>query len=120
MVRQEATLRGGWFPAPDPARFEDFAGLYAARHGDRPPLVAVLGYDAVQAVGQLLDEARRSGSRTPFGRAELTRAEGFRGALGPFRFEPDGTNRRALAVLAVGADGFEVVDPAPARMDALF
>ncbi len=119
-IRQEASLRGGWFPAPDPDRFEDFAGLYAARHDGRPPLVAVLGYDAVQATGQLLAEARATGSRTPFGRAELTRAQGFRGALGPFRFEPDGTSRRAMAVLRVSAEGFEVIDPAPARIDLLF
>lgn len=117
---EEATLMGGWFPAPDPDRFETFAGLYAARHGARPPLVAVLGYDAVQAAGQLLADARRSGSRTPFGRAELTRPEGFQGALGPFRFEPDGTSRRALAVLEVRPGGFEAIDPAPARLDLLF
>lgn len=117
---QEATLRGGWFPAPDPDRFETFAGLYAARHDDRPPLVAVLGYDAVQAAGQLLTEARQAGSRTPFGRAELTRGRGFRGALGPFRFDADGTNHRAMAILEVGEEGFEVIDPAPSRIDLLF
>lgn len=117
---QEATLVGGWFTAPDPERLEAFADLYAARHGVRPPLVAVLGYDAVQAAGQLLAEARRMGSRTPFGRAELTRPQGFQGVLGPFRFEPDGTSRRALAVLEVRPGGFEVIDPAPSRLDLLF
>ena len=119
-TRQEAALRGGWFPAPDPDRFESFAGLYAARHGTRPPFVAVLGYDAVQAAGQMLQEARATGSRTPFDRAAITRAQGFQGAVGPFRFEPDGGNRRALAVLEVRSDGFEMVDPAPARLDRLF
>lgn len=119
-TRQEATLRGGWFPAPDPDRFATFADLYAARHGARPPLVAVLGYDAVQMVGQLLAEARAGGGRTPFARPALTRAQGFQGALGPFAFRPDGTSRRALAVLEVSESGFEVIDPAPARLDLLF
>ena len=116
---QEPTLRGGWFPGPDPDRLATFSDLYAARHGSAPPLVAVLGYDAVQAAGQLLTEARAVRSQTPFGRAELTRSQGFQGALGPFRFQPDGTSRRALAVLEVGEGGFRVIDPPPARLDLL-
>ena len=117
---QEAALRGGWFPGPDPDRLATFSDLYAARHGAAPPLVAVLGYDAVQAAGQLLTEARSMRSETPFGRAEITRSQGFQGALGPFRFEPGGTSRRALAVLEVGEGGFRVIDPAPARLDLLY
>jgi len=116
-TQQEPALQGGWFPAPDPDRLDVFAGLYSARYGAQPPFIAVLGYDAVQVAGQLLAEARRDGSNTPFGRAELTRIEGFQGALGPLRFEPNGLNVRAMAVLEVGRDSFEVLDPAPARLD---
>jgi branched-chain amino acid transport system substrate-binding protein len=116
-ARQEAALRGGWVPAPEPDRFETFANLYAARYGAPPPFIAVLGYDAVQVAGQLLAEARRLGSQTAFGRAELTRIDGFQGALGPLRFEPDGTSLRALAILEAGPEGFEVLDPAPYRLD---
>jgi hypothetical protein len=114
---QEPALLGGWFPAPDPARFEQFASLYAARYGAKPPFIAVLGYDAVQVAGQLLADARRLGSQTPFGRAELTRVEGFQGALGPLRFEHSGTSQRALAILEVASGGFRVRDPAPYRLD---
>ena len=113
---QEPTLQGGWFPAPDPNKLDIFSSLYAARYGAQPPFIAVLGYDAVQVAGQLLAAARRDGSRTPFGRAELTRIEGFQGALGPLRFEPGGLNQRAMAILAVGARSFEVLDPAPSRL----
>jgi ABC-type branched-subunit amino acid transport system substrate-binding protein len=113
---QEPVLQGGWFPAPDPDRLDSFSRFYAARHGAPPPFVAVLGYDAVQVAGQLLADARRNGSFTPFGRSELTRFEGFQGALGPLRFEPNGLNERALAILQVGARSFEVLDPAPARL----
>lgn len=114
---QEPTLRGGWFPAPDPGRLDRFARLYRARFGSRPPFVAVLGYDAVQVAGQLLADARRTGSRTPFGRPELTRARGFQGALGPLRFLPGGQAVRAMAVLQVDAGTFTVADPAPLRLD---
>jgi hypothetical protein len=114
---QEPALRGGWFPAPDPNRLESFSRFYAARHGAQPPFVAVLGYDAVQVAGQLLSDARRNGSFTPFGRAELTRFEGFQGALGPLRFEQNGLNQRSLAIMQVRARGFEILDPAPVRLD---
>jgi hypothetical protein len=115
---KEPTLQGGWFPAPDPDKLDLFAGLYSVRYGARPPFIAVLGYDAVQVAGQLLADARRGGSNTPFGRAELTRIEGFQGALGPLRFKHNGLNVRAMAVLEVGRDDrFEVLDPAPTRLD---
>jgi branched-chain amino acid transport system substrate-binding protein len=114
---QEPALQGGWFPAPDPGRLDSFSRLYAARYGSTPPFVAVLGYDAVQVAGQLLASARQNRSTTPFGRGELTRAEGFQGALGPLRFEQDGLNRRALAILRVGGNRFEVLEPAPSRLD---
>jgi len=113
---QEPALRGGWFPAPDPDKLDVFASLYSARFGAQPPFIAVLGYDAVQVAGQLLAVARRDGSTTPFGQAELTRIEGFQGALGPLRFEPGGLNQRAMAILEVGARSFEVLDPAPSRL----
>jgi hypothetical protein len=77
----------------------------------------VLGYDAVQVAGQLLAEARRTGTRDPFGYRELTRPEGFQGALGPLRFRPDGLAERAMAILEVGDGRFEVADPAPGRLD---
>lgn len=114
---QEPTLRGGWFPAPDPDRLDTFTGLYQARYGSRPPFIAVLGYDAVQVAGQLLAEARRTGSLAPFGHMEVTRPDGFQGALGPLRFRPDGQAQRAMAVLEVGNGTFTVVDPAPLRLD---
>ncbi len=114
---QEPALRGGWFPAPDPDKLDVFISLYSARYGDRPPFIAVLGYDAVQVAGQLLAAARIDASATPFGRAELTRIEGFQGALGPLRFKHGGLNQRAMAILEVGVRGFEVLDPAPSRLD---
>jgi hypothetical protein len=114
---QEPTLQGGWFPAPDPGKLDVFSSLFSARYGAQPPFIAVLGYDAVQVAGQLLADARRDGSITPFGRNELTRIEGFQGALGPLRFKPNGLNQRAMAILEVGTRSFEVLDPAPARLD---
>jgi len=115
---QEPALQGGWFPGPDPARLGGFVRRYEAAFGAKPPSVlAALGYDAVWAAGDLLRTGRAEG-RAPFAGPEITRGQGFEGALGAFRFLPDGTNQRAIAILAVGARDFQVVDPAPGALTA--
>jgi hypothetical protein len=43
----------------------------------------------------------------------LTNASGFAGIDGVFRFRPDGTNQRGLAVMRVTTSGPQVVSPAP-------
>jgi hypothetical protein len=43
----------------------------------------------------------------------LTTASGFAGIDGVFRFRPDGTNERGLAVLRVAPSGGQAVSPAP-------
>lgn len=116
---EEASLRGGWFPAPDPDAFEVFAGRYRARYGADPPVLATLGYTAVQVAGQLVRAAREGRGGGPlFSDAALTRPEGFSGALGPVRFRPDGTAEHAMAILEVGPRRFLVRDPAPAAFRA--
>ncbi|MEM8790032.1 MAG: penicillin-binding protein activator [Pseudomonadota bacterium] len=116
---KEVSLRGGWFPAPDPDASRAFSDRFAARYGSKPPLLAVLGYDAVQIAGQSVAQARRSGEE-PFSAAALTQPAGFSGAFGPVRLTPDGRNERALAILEVRTRGFETIDPAPESLGAGF
>ena len=104
---------GGWFPAPDPAAMKSFVSRYRASYGSVPPPLAVLGYDAVQIAGQMLAEARLTGSRDAFGAASITRPQGYSGAVGPIRFGPDGLGERGLSVLQVGTSVFETIDAAP-------
>lgn len=110
---KSAKLRNAWFPAPDPNAINAFAQRYRASYGGVPPALAVLGYDAVAIVGQLLRNAAATGSRSPFSRAALTRPQGFRGIVGPVRFDRSGLAERGMAILEVGANEFNVVDPAP-------
>lgn len=111
---QEPSLRGGWFPAPDPAALRRFVTKYRGSYGSVPPSLAVLGYDAVQITAQMLANARAGGSTAPFTTAALTRPQGFRGIVGPVRFNADGRGERSMAILEVGARNFNVIDPAPA------
>lgn len=108
-----AKLRSAWFPAPDPRSMAAFVSRYRSQFGAVPPPLAVLGYDAVAIVGQLLNDAAASGSRSPFSTAALTRGQGFRGVVGAVRFTRSGLGERGMAILEVGESEFNVVDPAP-------
>ena len=109
----EASLRGGWFAAPDPAAMKAFVTKYQRSHGSVPPPLAVLGYDAIKIAARMLSDARASRSTDPFSVQSLTRGQGFQGAVGPLRFGPDGLGERAMAILEVGQGVFTTIDPAP-------
>ncbi len=110
-------LVGGWFPSSDPGALRAFVERYRGRYGSVPPQLAFLGYDAVQIAEQLLVEARRTGAE-PFSREAITRAQGFRGAVGPIRFLQDGRGERGMAILEVGENAFQVIDPTPTAFGA--
>jgi ABC-type branched-subunit amino acid transport system substrate-binding protein len=101
-------LSGAWYAAPDPAGFRGFAQRYRGRYGQDPVRTATLSYDAVALVAAL----SRQGPGA-FSEQALTNSSGFAGIDGVFRFRPDGTNERGLAVMRVTPQGGQVVSPAP-------
>ena len=108
-ITHEPMLQGGWFAAPPPAAFTGFASHYRMVFQAAPPRIATLAYDALALVA-LLSKGR------PYERftdTALTDPNGFSGIDGIFRFHPDGSADRGLAVLQLGADGFTVRDGAP-------
>jgi ABC-type branched-subunit amino acid transport system substrate-binding protein len=108
-TEHEVALAGGWFAAPPPRADTSFENRYRASFGAPPPQLAPLAYDAISLVSAL------SSSR-PYHRftdAALTDPDGFSGVTGIFRFRADGSCERGLAILAVGPEGFRIVDPAP-------
>ncbi|WP_422679928.1 penicillin-binding protein activator [Chelatococcus albus] len=107
-------LQGGWFAAPDSAGFNAFAQRYRARFNADPTRIATLSYDAISLAAALV---RTQGERR-FSEAVLTNPSGFAGADGVFRFRPDGTNERALAVLEVRNGNAVTLSPAPRQFGA--
>jgi branched-chain amino acid transport system substrate-binding protein len=105
----EPALIGGWFAAPPHEARADFETRFQAAYKRRPPRLATLGYDAA-ALAALLARDDRGGS---FAAAAITNPSGFAGVDGIFRFLPDGTVQRGLAVLEVQRNGARIVDPAP-------
>ena len=110
----DPALEGGWFAAPDSGGFRSFAGRYRARYGQDPVRTATLAYDAVALVAALV----KTQGPQRFTPELLTNASGFVGIDGVFRFRPDGTNQRGLAVLRATPSGGQVIAPAPRTFGA--
>ena len=55
----------------------------------------------------------RPRAKRAFPEETLTNSSGFAGIDGLFRFRPDGTNQRGLAVLRVTSTGGEMINPPP-------
>jgi ABC-type sugar transport system substrate-binding protein len=107
-------LQGGLYAAPDPAGFRSFSGRYRGKYGADPVRTATLAYDAVALVAAL---ARTQGPQR-FSSEVLINPSGFAGIDGLFRFRPDGTNERGLAVMKVTNGGGVAVAGSPKSFGA--
>ncbi len=108
------SLQGGFFAAPAPTGYRSFAMRYRNKFGTDPSRTATLAYDAVALVAAL---ARTQGPQR-FAPEVLTNASGFAGIDGLFRFRPDGTNERGLAVMRVAQSGGQLIAGAPKTFGA--
>ena len=59
----------------------------------------------------MISNARASGD-SPFSQASIAQPAGFAGASGPFRFNPNGTNQRTLAIIEVRGGAPAVIERA--------
>jgi ABC-type branched-subunit amino acid transport system substrate-binding protein len=108
-VAASASLQGGWYPAPEPAGYRNFAARYRKRFNQDPVRTATLSYDAVALVAALV----KTHGAQRFSEEVLTSSSGFGGIDGIFRFRDDGTNERGLAVMRVTPSGGQPIAPAP-------
>ncbi|MEM7295140.1 MAG: penicillin-binding protein activator [Pseudomonadota bacterium] len=100
-------LQGGWFPLQDPGRVSAFSRRYQDAYGSAPHPLAGLAYDGIAAIGALRAQGLAVNG------ANLRQSAGFQGTGGAFRFLPDGTIERSLAVATIEAGAVRIVDPAP-------
>ena len=107
-------LQGGLYAAPDPSGFRAFSGRYRTRYGSEPVRTATLAYDAVALVAAL---AKTQGAQR-YSPDVLQSPSGFAGIDGLFRFRPDGTNERGLAVMRVGGSAGVPVAGSPKSFGA--
>ena len=115
ILGREPPLVGGWYAAPQPAGWQNFAKRYQTIYGHAPVRLASLAYDAMSLVAALSAQHRTD----PFARKNLTNANGFQGIDGIFRLTKDGLNERGLAVLEVRRKRNRLVSPAPKNFVAI-
>lgn len=104
---RDQRLVGAWFPAPDPAGWNEFSQKFAKTYGQAPPRIAALAFDGVSLATTL---AGTPGAQ-PFAGASLTRPHGFTGVDGTFRLTSTGCER-PLAILEVQKFGASIIEPA--------
>lgn len=102
-------LNGAWFVAPDTNGYNAFADRYKTRYGQSPSRVASLSYDAVSLAAALA----KTKNTDRFAKQTLTNPQGFAGLDGIFRFMPNGTSERGLAIMRITPQGPQVVSPSP-------
>ena len=102
-------LEGAWYAGPESTGFRNFSGRYRSKYGQDPVRTASLAYDAVALVAALV----KTQGKDRFAENVLTNSSGFTGIDGLFRFRPDGTNQRGLAVLRVSPTGGQIISPPP-------
>jgi ABC-type branched-subunit amino acid transport system substrate-binding protein len=113
-VFSNGQVEGAWYAGPESTGFRNFSARYRGRYGQDPVRTASLSYDAVALVAALV----KTQGQQRFSEAVLTNASGFAGIDGLFRFRPDGTNQRGLAVLRVTSTGGQMISPPPKSFGA--
>jgi len=108
-IYSTASLDGGLYAAPDGVGYRNFSALYRARYNQDPVRTATLTYDAVALIAALV----KTQGPQRFSQQILTSPSGFTGIDGLFRFRPDGTNERGLAVLRVTTSGAQIAAAPP-------
>jgi ABC-type branched-subunit amino acid transport system substrate-binding protein len=109
-------LAGGWYAAPLPGAFGEFAARFRQVYKYRPPRIATLAYDSVALAWSV---SRGGSPGAPIRTDLLLQPNGFIGIDGGIRFQSTGLSDRNLAILAVGPDGATVVDPPPPNFERL-
>lgn len=104
---REPALDGGIFAGPDQDTRRQFTDSFDRAYGSEPTTLASLAYDAVLVGGVIADGDPRGR------RARAEDPQGFYGADGLIRFNPDGTPDRGMAIYRIEDGRFVIIDPAP-------
>lgn len=111
-------LSGAWFAAPSPRLRENFERRYMSTYSQPAPRLATLAYDATALASVLAKRGLSTQGQPFFDRASITNSNGFAGIDGIFRFRPNGTAERGLAVLEYDRGAIRIVDEAPRTFQA--
>jgi branched-chain amino acid transport system substrate-binding protein len=103
----DSNLFGSWFVAPEPKKFQSFEKEYQQTFKNFPNRISTIAYDSILAISDLAQNNNIITSHTL-----IAKTKGFEGIDGLFRFLPNGAVQRNLAILKVGVNNFEIIEPA--------
>ncbi len=112
-LASETNLEGTWFAAPSPNSRRNFEGRFINTYGTRPPRLSSLAFDATALAAVLARRGLTSNGRPAFDKQSISNPNGFSGLDGIFRFRPNNTAERGLAVLEFRRGKIVVIDEAP-------
>lgn len=113
-LTHEPGLENALFAAPSPNARGSFERRFLQSYGYNAPRLSTLAYDATALVAVLARQGLESPANQPgFNKSALMNPNGFAGIDGIFRFRPDGTSERGLAVLEIRRGTIAVVEEAP-------
>jgi len=108
---KDINLLGGWFPAPEPEKFQIFIKNYYDSFGKYPPRIASLAYDFTTAIAMIAQDKKNLRIEfKDFTDFSEKYNNNFTGIDGIFRFLPNGAVQRNLAVLQVGNQRFDTLE----------
>lgn len=108
-IIKQHDLNGAWIASGPPYLYESFEKHFVGSYGYKPPRIASLSYDAVALAATLVT------TQGGLNRDSMADPSGYSGpANGIFRFLPNGTVERGLAVVRIENGQFVLLDPAPA------
>jgi ABC-type branched-subunit amino acid transport system substrate-binding protein len=102
-------LDGAWYPSADPKQLQLYLQRYRTQYGAEPPRITALAYNAFAMIAIL----EKQNALDPFASGQLYNRSGFAGVDGLFRILPDGSVRRALAVVEISNRAPTVIQAAP-------
>lgn len=116
LTETEPALNGGWYPAPPPDTRARFESAYQNAFKTSPPRIASIAFDTTLLAAALAGTEPDPGQRR-YSIERLTQPNGFAGADGIFRLDPDGAAERGLAVIEMHLRSSRIVSPAPTTFE---
>ena len=104
---REPSILRAWYAAPKRKSRLNFEKKFKQNFGKTPPRITTLAYDATVLAALLAKQG------IPYTPESLTSFSGFEGLDGLFKFNPDGTNSRALAVMKILRRYHKTISAAP-------
>ena len=101
----EPALNGAKFSALE-GTLADFESRYVAAYGAPPRAISAAAYDAMALAATL------RATEVGFSAESLTNPAGFKGVMGTYRINADGTTERLMSVKQITASGLQVVEAA--------